>query len=413
MAATKTERLLDGVRLAITSRLASMSREEARERIAACGGIYDPVPRADTDVLVVGQGGPALGDDGKLTHSLQIARTLQSEGAPIRIVAEQEFLQSIGLEERCDDFHRLYTTEQLQRILDVPSRDIRHWMRHELIQPVRVVNRLCFFDFQQVATARTLCRLARAGVGPQRIRKSLEALRRWLPGSDSALAQLESIEDGGPLLVRTDEGRLAEASGQLRIEFEPEPPAPASSPAETHGPPPTRPPARAPASMRICPQDDAEAQFEAGMQAEADGDLEFAIQAYERALALGGPVAEVTFNLGNTHYALERLEQAAGYFELATRADSSYVEAWNNLGNVLAELERGEEAVSSYRRALSLAPDYADAHYNLAETLAGMGALHEAQRHWRAYLLQDPHSPTAREVRARLAGDPGGQQREP
>ena len=377
-----------------------MSRREARERIANRGDLYHATAKEDTDLLVVGQGGPPLGDDGKLTQSLARAHELRAGGSPIRIVDEDEFLSQIGLEERRSDLQRLFTGQQLQRILGVTSRELRSWVRSDLIQPVRIVNRLCFFDFQQVATARTLSRLHGEGVGVKRIRKSLEDLGRWLPGSDQALGQLESIERGGPLLVRTGEGQLAETSGQLRMEFEDVAP-PATIASERVAPKGPRP------GMWISTADRnersrADQLFDRGMQAEADGDLEAAADLYVEALALGGPEAEIAFNLGNTLYALERLPEAVEHFEQATQADSSYVEAWNNMGNVLSQLGQAERAVSAYRRALSLAPDYADAHFNLAETLAGMGALREARRHWEAYLVEDPHSSTAREVRERL-----------
>jgi len=55
------ERRLEGQRIAVTGKLASMSRDEVVERIADAGGRYVPTPNAETDVLVVGEGGPPLG----------------------------------------------------------------------------------------------------------------------------------------------------------------------------------------------------------------------------------------------------------------------------------------------------------------------------------------------------------------
>ena len=253
------------------------------------------------------------------------------------------------------------------------------------------MRRLCFFDFGQVATAKALSQLAREGVTPARIRRSLEELGAWLPDARRALVQLEALEKGGPLFVRTADGRLAETSGQLRLEFEAEPadgaPALAGAPAS---------PAPAPRIDRT-----REEWFERGVAAEEDGRYDEAVEAYETTLSLGR-TAEALFNLGNVLYAQGRKAEAAKRFLQATEIERDYVEAWNNLGNVLIEIELPSEAVQAYRRALAIEPDYADAHFNLAELLASRGELSEARRHWEAYLRQDPHSPWAREVRERL-----------
>jgi DNA-binding transcriptional MerR regulator len=185
-----------------------MARAEAQRRIEAGGGRVVSSPGPSTDLLVVGAGGPPLGDDGRLTQSLREARALQELGAAIRIVPEEELLERLGLS-KSDGLGRLYTTEQLARVLGVPARSIRAWVRHGLIQPAQVVRRLAFFEFRQVATARALSRLAAAGVRPAAIRDSLERLGAWLGQGDEALAQLETLEQSRLLVVRTSEG-LAE-----------------------------------------------------------------------------------------------------------------------------------------------------------------------------------------------------------
>jgi tetratricopeptide (TPR) repeat protein len=161
---TEVDLGLDGLEVAITGKLASMSRDDAVERLAAAGARYVASPTESTALLVVGQGGPPLGDDGRPTRHLQEARRLQAAGAAIEIVPEESFLARIGLDE--------------------------------------------------------LARLAAAGVKPTRIRRSLLELEGWWPEAAEALAQLEAIEKEGPLLVRTPGGALAETSGQLRLDFD-------------------------------------------------------------------------------------------------------------------------------------------------------------------------------------------------
>ena len=386
MVGTEVERALDGLEVAITGKLASMSRDEALKRIASTGGRYAASPTESTALLVVGQGGPPLGEDGRLTAHLREARSLQAAGAALRIVAEEEFLALIGLEERQEDLHRLYTTAQLARMLDVPAGRIRAWVRHELLQPVKVVRRLCFFDFRQVAGVKALSRLTADGVKPQRIRRSLMELEGWWPEAAESLAQLEAVEQGSALVVRTREGALAETSGQLRLEFE-------------------HPTEATDAESDDAPADDdaqAELWFRRGVVLEEEERPEEAVVAYAKALGFGTPRPELAFNLGNVLYAIDRMEEAAQCFALATEIDAEYVEAWNNLGNALGEGSGYERACEAFRRALAIASDYADAHFNLAEALAAHGELEEAREHWQAYLEQDPHSVWADEVRARL-----------
>ena len=377
---------LDGKEVAITGRLASMSKEEARQLILDAGGAIASVPGSNTALLMVGQASPPLGEDGQLDRQLRHAERLRHQGVDIEVVSEEDFLTRLGLEERHGDLHRLYTTSQLSRILGVPAQQIRAWVRHELIKPVKVVRRLCFFDFPQVASAKALSQLAAAGVKPARIRQSLEQLGDWLEPQDRLLTQLETLE-GGSVAVRTSEGRLAEASGQLRLDFEEEEP--------------TRHELRPVASM---PSADWREQewFEAGVLAEDEGRLDEASRHYRRAIELGGAEAEIRFNLGNVLYALEEKGEAIEMFQEAVRIDPDYVEAWNNLGNALTDIGRLSDALRAYERALQIEPAYADAHYNLAETWAAHGDLTEARREWRAYLELDPSSTWSDVVRLRL-----------
>jgi tetratricopeptide (TPR) repeat protein len=262
-----------------------------------------------------------------------------------------------------------------------------------LIRPAKTVRRLCYFDFQQVASARSLSELLRQGAGPAQIRRSLEVLRSWLPGAAEApLDQLRVLERGdGELLVRLFDGQLAEPCGQLRFAF--------------GGEPGMRPVA---AVLRPPSRRSQEEWFAEGVRLEETGDLERAADAYHECLLAGAPRAEVCFNLGNVLHALRRKGEAAQRFMQAVEIEPEYVEAWNNLGNALAELGRGTRAVQAYQRALDIEPAYADAHFNLAATLESLDRFDDAREHWLAYLRQDPGSPDAEFVRERLAMSEAG-----
>jgi tetratricopeptide (TPR) repeat protein len=292
--------------------------------------------------------------------------------------------------------HRLYSIAQLARILDVPASTVRGWMRVGLIKPVREVKRLCFFDFQQLANARALSRLAHKGVTPARIRASLDRLGGWLPDAQASLRQLEALEQKGPLLVRLDDGNLAETSGQLLLDFDGtaaatnQPRSPLAGSRLTAAPTPGQP-ARTVVDW-----------FARGLRAEEEADLEAAAGCYEQALRQDYTRAETWFNLGNVLYSLERKAEAIRAFTRASGLDPEYVEAWNNLGNTLSDEGQADDAVQAYEQALALEPAYMDAHYNLAETLANKGEWERARKHWREYLRLDPNSRWAQKVRHRL-----------
>lgn len=222
-AAAGRDRLRDR-EVAFAGRLASMTRREAGARVAAAGGRVVREPGADTAYLVVGQGGWPLGADGRPGSGMARARRLKEQRAPLSIVSETTFLQILGLTEKVDDLQRLFTTAQLSRILEVPARELRAWMRRKLIRPVKVARRLAWFDFREVAMARALHGLISAGVSPARIGRSIRELAQWLPeaqgvDTQAMLTQLETSAHGPALSVRLQDGRLVDPGGQLLLDF--------------------------------------------------------------------------------------------------------------------------------------------------------------------------------------------------
>lgn len=377
-----SELALRGAEVAITGRLASMTRPEAVTRLSGVGAKYVSMPRASTDFLVVGRDGWPLASDGRLTNSLRVAEGLQGSGSKIEVVAEESFLELLEPEHDESRGPRLYTIGELSRILNVEPREIRSWMRRGLITPARIEKRLAYFEFREVANARSLQRLLADGATPSQIRHSLDRLEQWLPGAAGPIGQL--VESQGELLVRLASGKLAEPSGQLRLAFEE---------AENESAD-----VRLPSIAQRSQQD----WFVEGVRREECGDLDRAADAYHEALLAGAARPEICFNLGNVLHSLRRKGEAAQRFMQAVELDPEYVEAWNNLGNTLAELGRSEKALSAYHRALELEPGYADAHFNLAATLEGLDRFDEARTHWVAYLRQDPNSADAEFVRSRL-----------
>jgi tetratricopeptide (TPR) repeat protein len=373
---------LHGKRVAFTGRLASMTRDEAAELVAAHGGEIAPSVTRRTTHLVVGREGWPLERDGRLTRKLETARSLEREGHAIAIVPEEEFLEQLGLGDRQDGIQRLYTTAQLSRMLSVSGASLRAWVRSGLIRPERVVHRLCYFAFRQVASARMLRELMRGGATTADIRRSLEQLAPFLRDTDEPLKQLALLEGTRGIVAELDGGQLVAPGGQLYFDF-------------------SRGKTQAPVVIAREPSTVAD-WFDRALAHEDAGRFDAAADCYRQALLLDGPEPELCFNLGNVLYALGRKAPAAERFRQAIELERDYIEAWNNLANTLGDLGEREEAIAAYRRALTIEPGYADAHYNLADTLAQMGRMAEARRHWQTYLELDPHSASARALRQRL-----------
>jgi predicted TPR repeat methyltransferase/DNA-binding transcriptional MerR regulator len=363
---------LRGLRVAITGRLASMTRREVEDLIRERGGRPQSAVNRKTDLLVLGAEGLPVTVDGGLSRKLRRARELERDGQGLEIVGEDAFLERLGLEPD----RPLYTTTQLGRILDVPGHRIRAWVRRGLVAPVKTSNRLAYFDFRQVATVKAVAGLVEGGVSADRIRRTLIELGAWLPDVEGSVRRLETR--GGELLVRLEDGSVADPRGQLRLPFE-----------ERDDRPP----------IRVREAD----WFEEGLRREDAGDVVGAVEAYREAIREEGEDPELCFNLGNALYTIGEHEESATRFRRAVDLDPEYVEAWNNLANVLSELGDARAAVEAYRCALAIEPAYADAHYNFGETLFALGLHEEARRHWRTYLGLDPRSAWADHVRARLS----------
>jgi tetratricopeptide (TPR) repeat protein len=364
---------LAGQKVAFTGKLASLTLAEARALLRACGAEWVPSVNAQTTLLVVGQNGFPLRKDGRLTRNLQVARRLQRTCA-LAIVNEADWLAGLGAAG--------VSTAQLSQMLQVPGQRIRAWVDGGLIQPTTSVLGVHFFDFRQVSWAKTLCRLDKAGVTPERIRRSLEQLRQWLPDVDEPLARLAVLESDGRLLVRLDDGQLTEPTGQGLFEFTDENPSTLNAGSQPRT---------------------AAAYFQQGSDLEQAGRLTEAAQAYHLALVFGGQDAVIFFNLGNVLYSQGKKDKALEHYRQAVECDPSLAAAWLNLGNLLTERGQLTEAVAAYETVLALQPLNADAHYNLADTLDHLGREAEAVPHWRSYVRQDATSAWGEYARRRLA----------
>ncbi|MCA9271283.1 MAG: MerR family transcriptional regulator, partial [Planctomycetales bacterium] len=208
--------LLAGQRVALVGKLGGMNRRQVQQIIREHGGAPVEMDDPDVSLIVIGAEELPVHGDGDLLD--ENARAAAAAGR-LEIITETQLWQRLGLVEVEGEVHRMYTPAMLADLLAVPVAVIRCWRRRGLIVPVREVQRLPYFDFQEVATARRLAQMLAAGASPAQIEKRLAELARYVPEVERPLAQLSVIVEGKRLLLRQGEG-LIEPGGQLRFDFD-------------------------------------------------------------------------------------------------------------------------------------------------------------------------------------------------
>lgn len=401
------ERLLEGRRVVLAGKLASMSRRDADRLIRDHGGVPVSAIDADTDVVVVSDEATDLATLAADSTSFDAETRAAWEQGKLEVIRESEFWARLGLVDAGEGVARLYTPAMLAELLGVPVAAVRQWHRKGHLRASREVRRLPYFDFEEVRIARKLAQLLAAGSSLSLIDRKLDELARLYPQASRPLSDVALVVEGRRLYVRRGES-LAEPSGQLLIDFEPsaepkscEPHAAAVSIAsgltdsETSLPQPAETSSWSIDDLRSLAAD-----------LEERGERSQAIETYRSVLISGEFTAEDHFFLAELLYRAEDLAAARERYYAAIEMDEDYVEARSNLGCVLTELGELSLAEAAFRGALEYHPDYADAHFHLARLLDRIERRHEASKHWQQFLDLAPASPWANEAHDRIAGTP-------
>jgi tetratricopeptide (TPR) repeat protein len=394
---------LQGERLAFTGTLASMTHAQAAELAEQHGGAAAEHVSRQTTMLVVGEEGWPLEDDGRPSVKLLQVEKLQGEGTDVRIVNESDWLLLLGLAEHREEIRRLYTPAMLSQLLDVTVHVIRGWERAGLIRPVKRVFRLPYFDFQEVTSARRLSQLLAAGVSRKEIEDSLRRLPTVARGEQRPLEQLDILARNAHVVVRDAHGIKVPATGQRLFDFEPAEESSDPSPDEGDGDDGEG----APASISI---DSARPQelwtsgdwFAQGCRLYDDGRLSDAAEAFRLSLMTDVQDPEKHFHLAECLYRQNNTPGALERYYVSVELDRNYLEAWTQIGCLHRELGELDSALTAFEIALDVHPDYPDAHFHKAETLSDLGRTDEALPHWKRYLMYDSRGPWAEMARQRL-----------
>jgi predicted O-linked N-acetylglucosamine transferase (SPINDLY family) len=118
------------------------------------------------------------------------------------------------------------------------------------------------------------------------------------------------------------------------------------------------------------------------------GKSEEAEQHCLQALAINPNFVEARLNLGISLASQGKVEEAARKFKETIDLKPDYAQAHCNLGIAQQMQEKMEEAIVSYRESVRLQPDYALAHGALANALQFQGEVDEAEVHLREAIKQ-------------------------
>jgi tetratricopeptide (TPR) repeat protein len=349
---------IEGSTVAFTGRLASMKRADAFALVRERGGSPREGVTKRTDVLIVGELGWPLVDDGRPSNSLAQAR---SYGVPV--ASERQFLGWLG-KAVPDEQAKTYTADQLAALSKLPAAVLEQLAMFGLIEPHDGR-----YGFRDLAAARQIAGLLGSGVALSVITRSLHEIRKWLP--DAQLSNLRMFpETGDRILIEQMKGRT-DKTGQFMLPVEAQ-------------------------------NDDPDALFTAAQAAEDDQDAAGAERLYRRLLKVDPADAASRYNLANLLRSGGRAVEAEALYREAVKVDPDFAAAWFNLADVLDESGRSSEAIAALQGALKADPDYADALFNLALLLQKLERHQDAAAEWRRYLKLDADSAWAARAKRAL-----------
>src|SRR5499426_3476226 len=159
--------------VAFTGRLACMTRAEAFEVVRSHGGTPSQTVSRQTNVLVVGELGWPLLDDGRPSNKLSRAGTY---GIPV--VGERRFLEWIG-KAVPDSLNRTYSAGQIATLSKLSRGTIEELVRFGLLN-----SRGGLFGFRDLASARQISNLFAHGVSLSEVLLSVKEVRACRPEAD-------------------------------------------------------------------------------------------------------------------------------------------------------------------------------------------------------------------------------------
>jgi DNA-binding transcriptional MerR regulator len=114
-----------------------------------------------------------------------------------------------------DNTSRSYRSRDVSQILGLSRRQLQYWAQTDLVRPsARTEGGHHRYSFQDLVALKAARRLIDAGVSVQRIRSTIQALRKLLPSVHQPLAELVLVATGDVVLVFREGAVFDAVSGQ-------------------------------------------------------------------------------------------------------------------------------------------------------------------------------------------------------
>jgi len=264
---------------------------------------------------------------------------------------------------------KLFSTGEVAKILNLPDRRIRSFVRAGFVAPARGEKKSLRFTFQDLLFLKTAKGLLDSRVPAKRIARILSSLKRQVPEAQH-LSSLKIFADGRRVVAWDGKARWQPDSGQFLFNFD------ARSIAQKISLPA---PAPKPNGKKLT----AEHWFNLAVELEASSTTE-AQRAYHMALTLDPKRGDAHLNLGKLYHDTHDLTKAEAHYRAAVESDPEDPAPRFNIGVLMEDLKRPQDAMRAYLEALIRDPSFADAHYNLGLLFDSLGKKAEAVAHLRA-----------------------------
>lgn len=289
------------------------------------------------------------------------------------------------------DADHLYSVAEVAKLFELPQSRVRYWSQTGFISPSIRQGKRRFYTFQDLISIKVAKELLDAGQPLQRVRRSLDALRCYLPRMDAPLARLRIRSDSDRILVEEGETTYEASTGQLLLDFDVD--TLRKSVAEVLTLP----------WVRDRDRDEAAGagEGELGPSRSAPAVLASAYEIFQVAL-------EHEMRWDGRDIQSEHFGNALAAYAQATELDPSFAAAWTNYGSLLAVTGDTDRARDCFDQALQHDPDQPEAQCNLAELALRDGELELAIAGFRQVLRVDPDNYEAHYGLARGLMEVGG-----
>jgi len=130
------------------------------------------------------------------------------------------------------------------------------------------------------------------------------------------------------------------------------------------------------------------------------GRIDDAIAYFEKAKTLQPDMLEIYLGLGECYFSQEKNDLALSTFNQAVELDPGNAEVHYNIGIIYYKTDQTDKAIQHFITSKSLDPEFAPTYYQLGLAFLKRGDTNQAIENLEQYLVLEPDSPQAPQVRA-------------